>query len=120
VLMGIGYIGISITNDEKLIMAAAFIQQTAVGMTVSSLVAWALMNLPPEHRGLGMGIWGASFFIGQFVNPLVIGLINRYSGGIASTVTAIGVIMLVISVVLWLPKYYSQKTKARTFAIRES
>jgi len=120
VLMGIGYIGISITNDEKMIMVAAFIQQTAVGMTVSSLVAWALMNLPPEHRGLGMGIWGASFFVGQFVNPLVIGLINRYSGGIASTVTAIGVIMLVIAVVLWLPKYYSQKTKAKPFAIRES
>ena len=120
VLMGIGYIGISITSDEKLIMAAAFIQQTAVGMTVSSLVAWALMNLPPEHRGLGMGIWGASFFVGQFVNPLVIGLINRFSGGIASTVTAVGAIMLVIAVVLWLPKYYLQKNKAKTFAIRES
>ena len=120
VLMGIGYIGISITSDEKLIMAAAFIQQTAVGMTVSSLVAWALMNLPPEHRGLGMGIWGASFFVGQFVNPLVIGWINRFSGGIASTVTAVGAIMLVIAVVLWLPKYYLQKNKAKTFAIRES
>jgi len=47
-------------------------------------------------------------------------LINRFSGGIASTVTAVGAIMLVIAVVLWLPKYYLQKNKAKTFAIRES
>ncbi|WP_158638315.1 MFS transporter [Panacibacter ginsenosidivorans] len=112
-LMGIGYIGISMMHEEKLIMAAAFIQQTAVGMTVSALVAWALMNLPAEHRGLGMGIWGASFFIGQFVNPLVIGFINGFTDGIIGTVTVIGVICIVLAVAVWLPKFYGQKkTKA--------
>jgi MFS family permease len=112
-LMGIGYIGISIMHEEKLIMAAAFIQQIAVGMTVSALVAWALMNLPAEHRGLGMGIWGASFFIGQFVNPLVIGFINGFTGGIIGTVTVIGVICIVLAVAVWLPKYYAQKKTKR-------
>lgn len=109
-LMGIGYIGISILHEEKMIMAAAFIQQTAVGMSVSTLVAWALMNLPAEHRGLGMGIWGASFFIGQFVNPLVIGFINGFTGGILGTVTTIGIICIVLAVAVWLPKYYKVKT----------
>lgn len=109
VLMGVGYLGISLLHEEKLIMAAAFIQQTAVGMTVTTLVGWALLNLPAEHRGLGMGIWGASFFIGQFVNPLVIGFINGLTGGIIGTVTTIGVICIVLAVVVWLPKYYSQK-----------
>jgi hypothetical protein len=109
VIMGIGYIGISALHEEKLIIIAAFIQQTAVGMTVTTLVGWALMNLPAEHRGLGMGIWGASFFIGQFVNPLVIGSINHFTGGILKTVTVIGIICLVIAVAVWLPKYYTQK-----------
>jgi MFS family permease len=109
IIMGIGYIGISVLHEEKLIMIAAFIQQTAVGMTVTTLVGWALMNLPPEHRGLGMGIWGASFFIGQFVNPLVIGAINHFTGGILTTVTTVGVICLVIAVAIWLPKYYAQR-----------
>ena len=108
-LMGIGYIGISVLHDEKLIMIAAFIQQTAVGMTVTTLVAWALMNLPPEHRGLGMGIWGASFFIGQFVNPLVISSINHFTGGILETITVVGFLCLVIAFVVWLPKFYAQK-----------
>ena len=110
-LMGIGYIGISMMHEEKLIMAAAFIQQIAVGMTVSALVAWALMNLPAEHRGLGMGIWGASFFIGQFVNPLVISSIKHFAGSITATVTIVGIICLVIAVAVWLPKYYVQRSK---------
>lgn len=109
VLMGVGYLGISLMHEEKLIMAAAFIQQTAVGMTVTTLVGWALMNLPAEHRGLGMGIWGASFFIGQFVNPLVIGFLNGFTGGIIGTVTTIGSICIVLAVAVWLPKYYAQK-----------
>jgi MFS family permease len=108
-LMGIGYVGISVLHEEKLIMAAALIQQTAVGMTVTTLVAWALMNLPPEHRGLGMGIWGASFFIGQFVNPLVIGFINSLTGGIIATVTTVGIICIVVAVAVWLPRFYLQK-----------
>ena len=110
-LMGIGYIGISMIHEEKLIMAAAFIQQIAVGMTVSALVAWALMNLPAEHRGLGMGIWGASFFIGQFVNPLVISSIKHFAGSITAAVTIVGIICLVIAVAVWLPKYYVQRSK---------
>ena len=111
-LMGIGYIGISVLHDEKLIMGAAFIQQTAVGMTVTTLVAWALMNLPPEHRGLGMGIWGASFFIGQFVNPLVISSINHFAGSITATVTVIGIVCFVIAAAVWLPKFFTQKKTA--------
>jgi MFS family permease len=110
--MGIGYIGISVLHTEKLITAAAFIQQTAVGMTVTTLVAWALMNLPPEHRGLGMGIWGASFFIGQFVNPLVISSINHFAGDITATVTIVGIVCLVIAAAVWLPKFYTQKKTA--------
>jgi MFS family permease len=110
-LMGIGYIGISLMHTEKFIMAAAFIQQIAVGMTVSTLVAWALMNLPPEHRGLGMGIWSASFFIGQFINPLVIGFINRFTGGIVGSVTVVGVICLIVAGVVWLPKFYMQRQR---------
>jgi MFS family permease len=108
-IMGVGYIGIGVIHGEPFIIAAALIQQTAVGMTVSTLVGWALGNLPAEHRGVGMGIWGASFFIGQFVNPLVIGSINHFTGGILKTVTVIGIICLIIAVVFWLPKYYTQK-----------
>lgn len=111
-LMGIGYIGISVVHDEKWIVATAWIQQIAVGLTVPTLVAWALQSLPVQHRGLGMGFWTTSFFLGQFVNPMVVGFINNLTGGIVSTVTVIGVVCLVIAFIVWLPLFYKQKTKA--------
>jgi len=58
-----------------------------------------------------MGIWGASFFIGQFVNPLVISSIKHFAGSITAAVTIVGIICLVIAVAVWLPKYYVQRSK---------
>lgn len=110
-LMGIGYIGISLMHDEKWIVVMSWIQQIAVGLTVPSLVAWALNSFPIQHRGLGMGFWATSFFLGQFVNPLVVGFINNLTGGIVPTVTTIGVICLLVACSVWLPKYYQQKAK---------
>lgn len=111
-LMGIGYTGISLMHDEKWIVATAWIQQVAVGLTVPTLVAWALHSLPVQHRGLGMGFWSTSFFLGQFVNPLVVGFINNITGGIVKTVIVVGIICVVVAIVVWLPLYYKQKAKA--------
>ncbi|MCU7549748.1 MFS transporter [Chitinophagaceae bacterium LB-8] len=113
-LMGIGYIGMSIVHHEKWIVATAWIQQVAVGLTVPTLVAWALKSLPSEHRGLGMGFWAASFFIGQFVNPLVVGYINYLTGGILTTVMVVGIICLLLAVLVWLPKFYWQNKGAKS------
>lgn len=113
-LMGLGYIGMSVVHDEKLIVTTAWIQQIAVGLTVPTLVAWALKSLPAEHRGLGMGFWAASFFIGQFVNPLVVGFLNQLTGGIITTVFVVGIICLLVAGLVWLPKSYMQKTTAKS------
>lgn len=110
-LMGLGYIGISLMHDEKLLIVTAWIQQVAVGLTVPTLVAWALNSLPVEHRGLGMGFWSTSFFLGQFVNPLVVGFVNKLTGGIVSTVIVVGIICVVIALTVWLPKFLSAKNK---------
>lgn len=113
-LMGLGYIGISLAHDEPWIMVTALIQQLAVGMTIPSLVAWALSSMPEQHRGLGMGCWSASFFLGQFVNPIVVGFINQVSGGIIPTVMVIGIGCLVIALTVWLPFLYRQNVNVKT------
>jgi len=113
-LMGIGYIGISMVHDEKWIVVMSWIQQIAVGLTVPTLVAWALNSFPIQHRGLGMGFWTTSFFLGQFINPLVVGFINHLTGSIIPTVTTVGVICLVVACAVWLPLFYQQKTKMKT------
>ena len=110
----VNHIGISMVQDEKWIVVMSWMQQVAVGLTVPSLVAWALNSFPIQHRGLGMGFWATSFFLGQFVNPLVVGFINNLTGGIIPTVTTVGVICLVVAAIVWLPKSFMQKAKVKT------
>ena len=113
-LMGLRYIAINKVHDEKLIVIMSWVQQVAVGLTVPTLVVWALNSFPIQHRGLGMGFWTTSFFLGQFVNPLVVGFINNLTDGIIPTVTMIGVICLVMAGVVWLPLFYRQRAKMKT------
>jgi MFS family permease len=94
VLTGVGLVGISLLRDYHQSVAAALFQQTAAGMTVPTLVAWALSLFPAEHRGRGMGLWAASFFIGQFASPLAVSVLRSVTGGLLPAVTASGGICL--------------------------
>lgn len=101
-LMGIGYVGISLARDETLIVVASWAQQIAAGMTIPTLVAWGLSSFPGEYRGVGVGFWSASFFAGQFLNPLAVGFLNGLTGSIVMTVATFGVICLAIAGMAWL------------------
>jgi MFS family permease len=103
-LTGLGLVGISLLHDYHQSAVAALIQQTAAGMTVPTLVAWALSRFPPEHRGRGMGIWAASFFIGQFASPLAVSILRGLTGGLLPAVTASGGICLLAALVSVLSK----------------
>jgi MFS family permease len=98
-LMGIGLLGIGLSRDYRLSAVMALFQQTAAGMTVPCLVAWALSSLPHEHRGRGMGLWSASFFIGQFVSPLMVSGLRGLTGGLLPAVATFGGICLVATVI---------------------
>ena len=93
-LMGIGLLGIGLSRDYRLTAALAVFQQLAAGMTIPTLVAWALSQFPAEHRGRGMGMWAASFFVGQFASPLAVSLLRKVTGGLLPAVAAFGAICL--------------------------
>jgi MFS family permease len=97
-LTGVGLVGISLLHDYHQSALAALLQQLAAGMTVPTLVAWALSRFPAEHRGRGMGFWAASFFIGQFASPLAVSMLRGITGGLLPAVTASGGICLVAAV----------------------
>jgi MFS family permease len=94
-LMGIGLLGIGLARDYRLAALMALFQQVAAGMTIPCLVAWALGSLPAEHRGRGMGIWSACFFIGQFISPLVVGGVRGLTGGLLPAFATFGGLCLV-------------------------
>jgi MFS family permease len=78
----IGMVGMGISHDYRVMTACAFVQQMGAGMSVITLIFWITTVIPPAHRGRGMGMWVAAFFVGQFVSPLVFGATRAVGGGV--------------------------------------
>ena len=62
----------------------------AFGLTLPTLVGWALDVLPPAWRGRGMGLWMSSFFCAQFLSPPLFALLMRAVGGLAPALLWVG------------------------------
>lgn len=90
---GLAVIGLARTPGEMVV--GLCIQQTAAGMAVPMLVAWAQTKFPFEHRGRGMGIWTGAFFFGQFSSPWLVHQMNLATGTMQGAFVASGCAALV-------------------------
>lgn len=95
VLVGLGYVGMGAAPNWQWMAAALCVQQTGTGMTVPSLVAWAQKLLPFEHRGRGMGVWAACFFLGQFISPPCVAIVKGAIGSMQGAFAAAGICSIV-------------------------
>ena len=99
---GVGYLGVSRSPNYLVGMGFDAIGQFAGGVAIPVLIAWALDSYDFRHRGRGMGIWAACFFLGQFLSPPVVTLIGRVTPGFLPSVGTLGVIALGCAVVAFL------------------
>ncbi len=97
-LLGLGMMGIGMNLGIKATIALAWIQQLGSGMTIPVLINWGLRILPAEYRGRGMGWWASGFFLGQFMSPLFVSLVNGVSGGLLHTFMVAGALCVAIAV----------------------
>jgi sugar phosphate permease len=88
----VGLSGIGLAPDYKVALGFAFVQQLANGIIVPALIAWAQSKFSFEHRGRGMGWWGSSFFVGQFLSPAVVNLMRVSVGNLQAAFLAFGLI----------------------------
>lgn len=79
-LMGLGLGGMGLATTATTMAAALILQQTAAGMTVPTLIAWTQTKFDFDHRGTGMGLWTAAFFLGQSQSPRLVHLIDAQTG----------------------------------------
>ncbi|MEL0252153.1 MAG: MFS transporter, partial [Novosphingobium sp.] len=100
-LLGSGLAVIGTASDWKGMVAGMALQQTGAGMAVPTLIAWAQGYLPFEHRGRGMGVWTSTFFLGQFVSPLLVSVARTSSGTMQGAFLIAGMLGIVIAVVTW-------------------
>jgi MFS family permease len=91
---GASYLGISLAPGY--ISGALFdsVGQFAGGFGLATLIAWALSKYDYQHRGRGMGVWAACFFLGQFLSPPVLTLIGRGHLSFLASVGVLGAVSL--------------------------
>ena len=97
-LLGLGMIGIGLNLGVRATVALAWIQQLGSGMTIPVLISWSLRELPVQYRGRGMGWWASAFFLGQFVSPLFVSFVSRWSGSLLNTFVVAGSLCVAIAV----------------------
>ncbi len=71
----------SASGDYPSVVAAASLSSLGGGMVIPTLVNWMMRSVSFAQRGRGTGAFMASFFIGQFICPLVVLGLGAVSGG---------------------------------------
>ena len=97
-LDGLSYVSFVFLPGYQMAVLVATFSQVASGITMPSLVNWALMKFDVEVRGRGMGIWTSCLFLGQFVSQLVVTAATTVTGNILRAVAIIGAVSLAASV----------------------
>jgi MFS family permease len=108
---GVSYVGLSLAPDYRVGLPIDAIGQFGCGFGLSVLIAWALSKYDYEHRGRGMGIWGACFFLGQFLSPPLMTLIGH---GRLTFLDSVGVLGVACFVFAAIAAYFGLRSKAAT------
>jgi len=96
---GVAYVGVALAPDWIVGAPLDAVGQFAGGMAIPTLISWALARYPLEHRGRGMGFWGAAFFLGQFLNPPVMTAIAHGRLSFMQSTGTLGLVCLAFAAV---------------------
>ena len=98
-IAAVGYLGIGLSEDFPTRAATAFIGSVGVGILLPTLLAWILRELPAPVRGRGTGLWTGTFFLGQFVAPIVAVGLSGQLGNLINVILLYAAIAALASIV---------------------
>jgi len=101
-IYGIGYAGLSRVSNYLSAIPFDALGQFAGGLTIPVLVSWTLTKYDFAHRGRGMGIWAACFFLGQFLSPPLVTLVGHDQWTFLESVGFLGMACFVLAAIAWL------------------
>ena len=83
------------------VIAGVLVASAGTGLLLPTLVSWSVGRIPFLSRGRSTGVWTAAFFLGQFVTPLLIGVIQgALSVQVAVAVGVVGIVCAVVAIAL--------------------
>ena len=101
-LLAIGFIGIVQMTDLKATVAAAFIASMGGGIALPLLITWTMARLPYAQRGRGAGGFMGSFFLGNFISPIVVAAIGANASGLVPAIGVMGWACAVATVIAFI------------------
>ncbi|AZS38534.1 Inner membrane transport protein YdhC [Microbacterium lemovicicum] len=97
-IQAVGMIVIWVVPALGGVVAGAVIASFGSGLLLPSLLRWVVATTAFAERGRVTGLWTASFFFGQFLTPILVGIVAGILGGLALAVGVIGIIAAVVAV----------------------
>lgn len=89
-LTAAGYIGVGTSMAFWPAAILAVVASIGGGVLLPTLLTWVLRVLPPFARGRGTGLWTGTFFLGQFIAPVLSLALAGATGGLQATLTLLG------------------------------
>jgi MFS family permease len=99
--LGVGYAGLGLAPTAGTALACALVAQFGNGLAIPVLIGWALDKFGAAHRGRGMGIWGACFFVGTFLSPPLLTALTDRTGSLLGAVAGVGAFCVVLAGVVF-------------------
>ena len=99
VLTAGGYFVLSTSTGFYMSIAGAVVASLGVGIMMPTLLAWTMRILPPIYRGRGTGIWTGTFFLGQFIAPIIAVALEAVLGGLVNVLAIYGALALTGAIV---------------------
>jgi MFS family permease len=110
---GLGLVLAAATTMNEVVIGV-LINGLGGGLLIPTLLTWNMRTLPLERRGLGTGAWTASFFLAQFVNPIVVLRLADIAGGRPSAVHLIGLALMVMTAIALVASLISARKPERS------
>lgn len=101
-LCAAGFAVMWLANSAPLLIVGAVLNCLGTGLLLPSLLTIAMSKLDFADRGRGTGLWTASFFIGQFICPLVLIAAKSVLGTLAAAVGLLGLASVFVAAGLFL------------------
>ncbi|MFG6444583.1 MFS transporter [Microbacterium sp. P06] len=96
-LQAVGMIVIWVVPALGGVVAGAVIASFGSGLLLPSLVTWVVASTRYEERGRVTGWWTASFYLGQFITPIIVGILAGIVGTLNAAVGVVGIAALVVA-----------------------
>jgi predicted MFS family arabinose efflux permease len=91
---------VSGSSSVALITAGAVLTGFGTGLTLPTLLTWAVNRLRFAQRGRGTGRWTGTLFIGQFLSPLIVAALGAGIGGLQPALGVLAGVSALMAVVI--------------------